>query len=95
LDVQGEHGARQQHAVGVEPLQALALDPLAALDRVQVVQKDIDVPHLRISREESVEFRKIGHGEPWIEREARLRRRPSSIRCRPAHRNVRENIDSI
>ena len=79
--IEGEHGARQHHPRAVDPLDARAIDPLAAFDRVQIVQEDIEEAGVRMPLEKGGEFRKIfaAHAGPA---DAGGARRCVRIRCR-------------
>ena len=57
--IEGEHGARQHHPRTIDPLDAPAIDPLAAFDRVQIVQEDIEESGIRMPLEKGGQFRKI------------------------------------
>lgn len=62
LDIEREHRTRQRHALGVKSWQRLPLDPLAALDAVEVVQEDVDVPRVGMACEELLELGESAHG---------------------------------
>ena len=69
-DVEGEHRAGQEHAPLVDAWQVSPVDALAAQHAAEIGEQEVDDPHRRTRREESLGIRKLvanqGHESPAV-----------------------------